>query len=233
MPEASTIRRPRLDLRNLLLATTRATSCASIAAMVRRTTGWQIAVCTAGCPSSEAVRRQLSPNRADTRRHLDVLRREPRPRVAAKHRHEREPSLAGRHPSVVRQLARSLGRQHARGRRDQLQSENRFSGVARELAPASSAGRAPGQRPSNTRSWWKIRPCGRGHGPSSRSSPGRVTRRTEFITSRAASKEIMACRGCCMDGARKSAPLRRDEVPIREPRTTSVAVLSVQQDPLQ
>ena len=57
------------------------------------------------------VRRELSPYRADTRRHLDVLRREPRPRVAAKHRHERESSLAGRHPSVVRRLARPLGGQ--------------------------------------------------------------------------------------------------------------------------
>jgi hypothetical protein len=47
----------------------------------------------------------------------------------------REPSLAGRHPSVVRRLARSLGRKHACGRRDQLQSENRFSGGAREFAP--------------------------------------------------------------------------------------------------
>jgi hypothetical protein len=52
--EASTIRRPRLDSQTPLLATTRVTSCASIAAMVRRMTGWQTAACTAGCPSLAA-----------------------------------------------------------------------------------------------------------------------------------------------------------------------------------
>ena len=39
-----------------------------------------------------------SPNRADTGSHLDVLRPESGPGVAAQHRHEREPALAGQHP---------------------------------------------------------------------------------------------------------------------------------------
>jgi hypothetical protein len=55
------------------------------------------------------------------------------------------------------------------------------------------------------------------HGPSSRSSPSRATRRTESITSRAALKETMAYRDYCMDDARKSSPLQRDEVLIRQP----------------
>src|SRR5205807_9787560 len=66
----------------------------------------------------------------------------------------------------------------------------------------------------------KIRRCGRGHGRSSKSSPSRATTTTEFITSRAASRETMASRGCCVDGAWKSAPLRKDEVLIGQPATT-------------
>ena len=42
-----------------------------------------------------------------------------------------------------------------------------------------------------------------------------------FIPSRAASKATMVSRGCCMDGAWKTPPLRRDAVPIPQPRTTS------------
>jgi hypothetical protein len=61
-----------------------------------------------------------------------------------------------------------------------------------------------------------IRPCGPGRGPSAKSSSSRATRTTDFITSRAASKETMAFRGCCGESARKSLPLRRDEVPIRQ-----------------
>jgi hypothetical protein len=85
---------------------------------------------------------------------------------------------------------------------------------------SSSAGRGPGRPRSDTRPRSKIRPCGRGHGLSSRSSRGRAIRRTESITNLAASKETWASRGCCMDGASKSAPLRRDEVLIRQPGTT-------------
>jgi hypothetical protein len=79
------------------------------------------------------------------------------------------------------------------------------------------------QRRLNTRSRSKIRPCGPRPGRSGRSSRSRVTRRTEFITSRAASKAITACRGSCMDGASKSALSPRAAVPIREPRTMSAA----------
>jgi hypothetical protein len=38
--------------------------------------------------------------------------------------------------------------------------------------------------------------------------------------SRAALKETMLCRAGCADGAWKSLPLRRDAVPIPQPRTT-------------
>src|SRR6516162_4212599 len=75
----------------------------------------------------------------------------------------------------------------------------------------SSAGHAPGQLRSNTLSRSKTRLCGRGHGLSSRTSPNRAIRKIGFIMSRAASKETTAFRVCCMDDARKSALLRRDE----------------------
>jgi hypothetical protein len=72
---------------------------------------------------------------------------------------------------------------------------------------------------SNTSPRSKIRRCGRGLGPSSKTSPNRAMRRTGFITSRAALKEIMPSPGGCAGGAWKSSPLRRDEVPIRQPGT--------------
>ncbi len=43
----------------------------------------------------------------------------------------------------------------------------------------------------------------------------------DFIPSRAASKATMACQVCCMDGVWKMPPLRKDEVPIPQPKTTS------------
>ena len=46
-----------------------------------------------------------------------------------------KPASADQHPPVVWRLARPLGGQHARDRRDELQSENRLSGLAREFAP--------------------------------------------------------------------------------------------------
>jgi hypothetical protein len=45
--------------------------------------------------------------------------------------------------------------------------------------------------------------------------------RTEFITSRAAMKEILACQGCCTGGEWKSVHLPKDEVLIRQPATAS------------
>ncbi len=81
------------------------------------------------------------------------------------------------------------------------------------------------QGPSPTRSQSKTRPCGRVLGPSSRSSLGRARRKTVSIPSRAASKATMVCQGCCMDGARKTPLLRRDEVPIPQPWTTSRELL--------
>ncbi len=59
----------------------------------------------------------------------------------------------------------------------------------------SSAGRGSGRLPSNTWSRLTIRPCGRSHGRSRRSSSGRASRRTESITSRAATRETMPFRG--------------------------------------
>jgi hypothetical protein len=106
-------------------------------------------------PRSARVRRherrpQLPTDRADSRRHLDRLRRGPRARMAAEHRHERQPARAGQHPPVVRRLARPLGGQHARDRRDVLQPENRIPGFARKPAPGRAVGRGPGQPRSNT-----------------------------------------------------------------------------------
>ena len=141
--------------------------------------------------------------------------------LAAQHRHERKPASAGQHPPVVWRLARPLGGQYARDRRDELQSEDRFSGLARESASgrALDAHRARHARiPGHDRRSDRVDAV---HGPSSRSSPGRATRRTGFTPSRAASKEIMAFRACCMDGARKRPSLRKEKVPIRQPWTTS------------
>jgi len=61
------------------------------------------------------------------------------PGVAAQYRHGREPAFACRHSPVVRRLAWALGGRYARNRRDEFQSEDRFSGVAREK---SARGRA-------------------------------------------------------------------------------------------
>jgi hypothetical protein len=66
----------------------------------------------------------------------------------------------------------------------------------------------------------RTRRCGRGHGLSGRSSPSRATQRTEFNTSRAASKETMPSRGCCGERAWRNSPSRRDEVLIRRLGTT-------------
>jgi hypothetical protein len=55
--------------------------------------------------------------------------------MAAQHRHGREPAPAGQYSPVVRRLARPLGGQYARHRRDEFQSEDGFPGLARTPAP--------------------------------------------------------------------------------------------------
>jgi hypothetical protein len=54
--------------------------------------------------------------------------------LATQHRHGRKPTLAGQYPPVVWRLARPLRGRYARHRRDQFQSEGRFSGLAGEPA---------------------------------------------------------------------------------------------------
>ena len=54
--------------------------------------------------------RQLPPHRADARRHLDVLRRRPGPRLAAQHRHGRQPSPAGRASASGSATRAAIGR---------------------------------------------------------------------------------------------------------------------------
>src|SRR5262245_14351254 len=54
--------------------------------------------------------------------------------MAAQHHHGRPSAPAGLDSSVVWRLPRSLGRQYARGRRDELQSEDRLSRLARKSA---------------------------------------------------------------------------------------------------
>jgi hypothetical protein len=78
----------------------------------------------------------------------------------------------------------------------------------------------------------KIQPYGRGRGRRGKSSPSRTTRKTEFITSLAASKEIMAFPGCYMNDAWKSARLRSKEVPIRQPETSVRDAVIIERDPL-
>src|SRR5215813_14045694 len=78
---------------------------------------------------------ELSAHRADARWHLDVLRRRPGSGLAAQHRHGRKPPFTARYSSVVRRLARPLGWQHPRRRRDELQPEDRCLRVAGEPAP--------------------------------------------------------------------------------------------------
>src|SRR5206468_3194952 len=52
--------------------------------------------------AAKSVRRDLPANRADTRRHLDVLRPPFWPWVAAQHPYGRESPLAGQYPPVER-----------------------------------------------------------------------------------------------------------------------------------
>ena len=77
---------------------------------------------------------QLPADRADTRRHLDLLRRGSGSRLAAQYRHGRKPPSARQYSPVVWRLAWPLGGQYARHRRDEFQFEDRFSGLAREFA---------------------------------------------------------------------------------------------------
>src|SRR5258708_5758264 len=70
--------------------------------------------------------RQLPPHRANARRHLDFLRRRPGSGLATQHRHERKSTPAEQHPPMVWRLARPLGGQHASGRCDELQCEDRL-----------------------------------------------------------------------------------------------------------
>jgi hypothetical protein len=86
----------------------------------------------------QPIRRQLSPHRAGTGRHLDLLRREPGQGWQRNIVMNASPQPTDRHPTVVRRLARSLGGRHARARRHQLQSQDRRVWVSRKPA----AGRA-------------------------------------------------------------------------------------------
>ena len=220
---ANTIRRPRRDAQTLLPATT---------PLAHQSPRWSGGRRVGGpLPDRRAarvwhrVRRQLPADRADTRRHLDVLRRGSGPRLAAQHRHERQPASAGQHPPVVWRFARPLGGQYARHRRDELQSEDRFSGLAREPAP----GRAlDADRPDHARI--------RGHDRRSDGVDAAMDRQAgvhqaersgEQNLLRAAlhRRKLCAFRGCCTERAWKSSPLRRDEVPIRQPGTPWVVVL--------
>src|SRR5262249_43681678 len=79
--------------------------------------------------------RQLPPDRADAGRYLNLLRRGAGARGAAQYGHGWAPPPAGHHPPVVWRLAWPLGGGYAPDRRDELQSEDRFSGLARKLAP--------------------------------------------------------------------------------------------------
>ncbi len=108
--------------------------------------------------------RQFPPHCADGRRHLDVLRRRSGTGLAAKYRYERKPAFAGQYSPVVRGFARSLGRQHTRNRRHELQLQRPITRVRGKICTCWSAGRAPGRTHSNTSSLSKIQPCGRGHG---------------------------------------------------------------------
>jgi hypothetical protein len=58
-----------------------------------------------------------------------------------------------------------------------------------------------------------------GNGPSAKSSASRASKRTEFITSRAAWKEIIRSRRCCGERAWRSSPSLKDEVLTRQPGT--------------
>ncbi len=104
------------------------------------------------------------------------------------------------------------------GARENLPPRPIFRAPARACI-SSSAGPVPGRARSNMKSRSKIRRCGRGHGRSGKSSPGRATRTTDSIPSRVASRETTVSLGSFTDGAWKSAPLRTDEVLIRQPGT--------------
>jgi hypothetical protein len=82
---------------------------------------------------------------------------------------------------------------------------------------SSSAGRPPGRRRSPTRPPSRIRRCGTGLGPSSRSSASKATRRTGFIPNHAALKATTDSRDFCMEGAWKRPLLQKAEVPILPP----------------
>ena len=104
------------------------------------------------------------------------------------------PHLPAAHPPVVRQLARPLGGQHPRDRRDEFQPEDRFPGLARE--PAS--GRAlDAHRRRHARIRGHDRRPDRVDASLDRQAgvhASRTARRTGSTTSRAATREITACR---------------------------------------
>ena len=130
------------------------------------------------------------------------------------------PHLPAEHPPVVRQLARPLGGQHARHRRDELQSEDRLSRLARE--PAS--GRAlDAHRSEHARIRRHDRRPDRVDEALDRQAgvhQAERRRRTGSIPSRAASKAMSASPRSSRRRVWKIARLPRAKVPIRQPGTT-------------
>ena len=76
-----------------------------------------------------------------------------------------------------------------------------------------------GPRLLSTKSQWKIRPCGRGRGRPSNSSPDRMKKKIESTMSLAALREISVFRACFTAGESKRLSLRREEALIQQPGT--------------
>ena len=135
------------------------------------------------------------------------------------------PHLPSHHPPVVRQLAWSLGRRHARHRCVELQSEDRFSGGEGELAPGGAVD-ANGTRFARIRGdSRRFQRVDAAMDRQTRLHQAERPREQRSITSRVASRGTSVFPACCMDGASKSSPLRRDGVQIRPPETTHMEVL--------
>ncbi len=94
---------------------------------------------------------QFPAHRANSRRHLDVLRCGSGPRLAAQHRHGWEPASACQHPPVVRQLAWPLGGQYPGDRCDELQRRRPTSRGRAKISMSSNVGREPARTRSNIR----------------------------------------------------------------------------------
>jgi hypothetical protein len=215
-PAGNTIRRPRRDLRTLLPATTPRTS---IAMTVRRTALGNRCL-TLGLPEFGGATgsfRQIVQTPAASRSSTTWVRAKG---GSATSSWTGAPTCRAMSP-VVRRFARPLGGQYPRHRRDELQSENRLSGLARELAPGRALDaheadfariRGHDRRPDGVDA-----AMDRKAGVQQAERPGEQDLLRAALPRRR--REGCPPRVVARTPPGRCSPLRRDEVPIPQPRT--------------